>query len=302
MLSTLISLRTMTVAVVTALALGYVCIWTFGGVPITNAFNAWYFFLIGIGGASIANSTGTGGGVVFVPAFTLIQNVSGVTLGTGQIVAMSFLIQSFGMTVGSLTWARRLATHKTSPIGILRAEFIRLILISLAGCLPALWLTQLFMQIDAQQLLVLFKSFSLMLGLILLGSTLLPHKDTRDHLLPRDQWVILTLSIAGGVATALFSVGVGEFVALYLFIRGYSLNTSVASAVFITAVTVIAGAPASILLHDIYWPLVAMAVPGVMIGGFLGRRIAHALGATRLKRLAALWIIGSSAYLILRAF
>ena len=60
----------------------------------------------------------------------------------------------------------------------------------------------------------------------------------------------------------------------------------------------IAGAPFHILTTDIPWEVVLLAVPGAMIGGFFARRFAYFLGPKLLKTFAAVWIIGSSAYLI----
>ena len=52
------------------------------------------FVLLGLAGAIFANSTGAGGGVIFVPIFNQLQ------LSSDQIVATSFAIQCFGMVAG----------------------------------------------------------------------------------------------------------------------------------------------------------------------------------------------------------
>ena len=56
------------------------------------------FMLLGITGAIAANSTGAGGGIVFVPSFQALG------MEVPQVVATSFAIQCFGMTVGSISW------------------------------------------------------------------------------------------------------------------------------------------------------------------------------------------------------
>lgn len=293
-------IRLLTIIGLAALLLAYGAIWLFGVSDISAALDRWPFTLLGIAGASVANSTGTGGGVVFVPAFSMIARPDGVAFTTAEIVAISLLIQCFGMSVGSLTWLNRLYGGH-APAGISHSTFWRTIVLALAGCLPALWLTQILMQLQSQSVLFLFKGFSLLLGLILLASLFSGGNHSRRRLGKADQRVIPLIGAVGGFATALFSVGVGEFLALWLFIRGYSLNMSVATAVIATAVTVLAAAPLAILQNDIHWEILAMTVPGVMLGGFLGRRIAQTLGATRLKFLTALWIIGSSLALIWRS-
>ncbi|WOI52247.1 sulfite exporter TauE/SafE family protein [Parvularcula sp. LCG005] len=296
-------LRPLTIGVLSLLMISYVLVWWLGPVNPLEALRISYFMLIGVFGASIANSTGTGGGVVFIPAFSIVQEAAGLSLTTAQIVAISFVIQSFGMTIGSLTWINRLYKDGPSSIGVREQDFFRIIGLVVACCLPVLWLTQAASRIDAQQLLLLFKSFSIVLGSLLLLSVFRTEKGTppRQHLSKIDWIALAIMGAAGGLATALFSVGVGEFVALYLFIRGFSLNTSVATAVVISAITVIAGVPLSILNNEIVWEIIAVAAPGVVIGGYLGRRIAQSLGARRLKLMASLWIIGSCLFLITRA-
>ena len=64
------------------------------------------FFLLGLAGAIVANSTGAGGGVVFIPAFTSMGVVGVSALGT------SLAIQSFGMTAGSISWLHSIYTHQ----------------------------------------------------------------------------------------------------------------------------------------------------------------------------------------------
>ena len=66
--------------------------------------NYYHFLILGLIGAIVANSTGAGGGIVFIPAFTAL-GVSGLSaLGT------SLAIQCFGMTAGALSWLY--AMHK----------------------------------------------------------------------------------------------------------------------------------------------------------------------------------------------
>ena len=50
-----------------------------------------FFFLLGILGAVVANSTGAGGGIIFIPSFTALGLAGNEALGT------SILIQCFGL-------------------------------------------------------------------------------------------------------------------------------------------------------------------------------------------------------------
>ena len=281
-----------------ALACGYVCLWTFGGVTPADVLPVWWMVLVGLFAASIANATGAGGGVVFVPAFTLIALQGGPALTTPEVVGLSLLIQSFGMSAGSLSWLWRLRADGAA-LGAPRGGLVRVLGPALGAGLPALWLTQAFVSVEGPTLLLLFKAASLVLGSVLLASLAWPEGTARFR---RGDGVLLAvLGALGGVASALFSVGIGELLALGLLLRGFSMPLSVASAVIASAVVALASMPAALGVAGPHLAIVAAAAPGVLIGGWLGRRIALALGARRLKLLCGLWIVGSSLVLIARA-
>ena len=109
--------RRWTVFHIVLLAVAYVALlaWTFPGFE--ALLEAWIFLPVGIFGAVVANSTGTGGGVVFVPAFAQLD------IRPPQSIAMSFLIQSFGMSVGTLVWLNTFfVSGKVKPADIVLGQ------------------------------------------------------------------------------------------------------------------------------------------------------------------------------------
>jgi uncharacterized membrane protein YfcA len=98
--------------------------------------------------------------------------------------------------------------------------------------------------------------------------------------------------------TALFSVGVGELVALYLFIRHYPVLLCTGAACVISAASCLAGVVWHIGVGTIQWEVVLLAGPAAALGGFLARPIALWLGAKRLKTLDGSWIVLSALYLL----
>ena len=92
----------------------YVALWAL--VPADPALLAKLWFLPGVGiiGAIIANTSGTGGGVVFVPVFNALRELGVMSLSPLMVVGVSMGIQSFGMTMGSLRWTDRLL-HQPEP-------------------------------------------------------------------------------------------------------------------------------------------------------------------------------------------
>lgn len=271
-----------------------------GPTPETAA-HFWPFSLVGIAGALVANSTGVGGGVVFVPVFSLMREAGSLDLSPSAAVGISFAIQCFGMTIGALTWANRFFRRDVTPIEIEHRPIVReLALRTLLTGLPALLFTQFVIRVDGDLAFLLFKLFSITLGILLLVQVFVlrqPHSD-REQLAQFDRRAALVIGAAGGMATALFSVGIGELLALTLFLRRYPVDVSVASAVIVSAVTVWTGVIFHLQADHLDWRVLVFAAPAVAVGGFLARRLAHALGAFRLKVMTAVWIVGSSAVLL----
>lgn len=273
----------------------YLADWEAGLLPFSP------FAAVGLFGALIANSTGVGGGVVFIPAFSMLRETGIMDVSPAQTVGISFVIQCFGMTTGAVTWINQFRdrNNQSPPAGRPRLLALMIVIVtplSLAG----LWVTQYAIRPDPQLAFLLFKLFSIALGLALLLQMLVTRKQHtgRDHLEVSDFIALGLIGGVGGAATALFSVGVGELMALYLFLRRFPFDVCIASAVVVSAITVVAGAPFHLISGNVLFEVLVFAAPAVVLGGFLARRLAHWLGAFRLKVGAASWIIASSIVLI----
>ena len=263
----------------------------------------WFLPGVGVVGAIIANTSGTGGGVVFVPVFNGLSALGVMSLGPLQVVAVSMGIQSFGMSMGALRWTDRLL-HQPEPAPlearVRPRDFATVVAAVLALSLPALLWTQRATAFDQHAVLMGYKLFSIALGLALIAATWTVNRTRpeRARLERVDLAVLLLLAVPGGAITALFSVGIGELVALYLFIRHYPILLATGAACAISAVSVIAGSLWHVGAGTIQWEVVLLAAPGAMLGGFLARPIALWLGARRLKTLDGAWIVLSALYLL----
>ncbi|GAA3791160.1 hypothetical protein GCM10022600_10050 [Qipengyuania pelagi] len=285
------------------LLFAYAALWLL--VPVSPALlgSLWFLPAVGLVGAIIANTSGTGGGVVFVPVFNALRELDVMALAPLQVVGVSMAIQSFGMSMGALRWTDRLL-HQPEP-GAFEAsvrirDFARVVLCVLALSLPGMLLTQRLASLDQHAVLLAYKGFSILLGsaLILATWTVNARRQERDRLAGGDLFVLVAIGLVGGPITALFSVGVGELVALYLFIRHYPVLLCTGAACVISAVSVIAGAVWHIEAGTIQWEVVLLAAPAAMLGGFLARPVALWLGAKRLKTLDGAWIVLSALYLL----
>lgn len=265
----------------------------------------WFLPGIGMLAAVIANTSGTGGGVVFVPVFNALREHGVMTLDPLRVTAASMAIQSFGMTIGGLRWTDRLlhqpvAAAASGQAAVRPRDYALVILAVLALSLPALWAMQRLTAVDGHLILLGYKGFSIFLGLALIITTwtINSKRPERARLEPVDIAVLLLIAIPGGALTALFSVGIGELVALYLFIRHYPVLLCTGTACVISSVSALVGSIWHIEMGTMPWEIVLLAAPGAVLGGFLARPIALWLGARRLKTLDGTWIVLSAVYLI----
>lgn len=259
--------------------------------------------LVGVMGAVIANTSGTGGGVVFIPVFSIFREWGILDLAPVQVAAASFLIQCFGMTMGAARWTDRLLCQPADPAHprVDGRDYARICVVVLAIAVPVMLATQRMAAFDPHRVLLGFKGFSILFGSALLIATWTINRDApeRKRLARADLAVLAFLAVPGGFVTAFFSVGVGELVALYLFTRHYPVLLSTGTACVISAVSVLVGSAWHIDAGTVPWEVVLLAGPGALAGGYLARPIALWLGSLRLKTLDGLWIVGSSLYLIL---
>lgn len=270
--------------------------------PLDPAVLARLWFLPGIGllGATIANTSGTGGGVVFIPVFNALRHAGVMALSPTQITAASFLIQCFGMSMGALRWSSGLHAMPVASRPVAVRDFWRVVAITAGIGIPVMLATQRLASFDPHEVLLWFKGFSILLGLAVLVTTWTVNR-TRAPLglvAPIDYAALVLLALIGGVVTALFSVGIGEIVALYLFIRHYPLVLCTGAAVVVSAMAVLAGAPFHILAGHVRWEVIVLAAPGALLGGYVARPVALWLGANRMKTLDGMWIVGSGIYLV----
>ncbi len=247
-----------------------------------------HFFIIGIFAATVANSTGAGGGIIFLPAFTLL----GLTVE--QALATSFAIQSFGMTSGALTWLA-LARREYHTINQSWRALNPILLIAVPPSLAGLILVQQMMPEPPFNIHVFFSTFSIIVGGIILIRAL--RRSTADDFssppLTISTSVVVAIScFIGGGITAWLSIGVGEILAIVLLMRGYNVRFSVATAVCISSITVLVALPYYLVGTDsIHFYVLMFAAPAAMIGGFAARYLAVAISAIRLKVFLSLWVI-----------
>lgn len=257
----------------------------FSGLPVNQFIDYGVFSFLGILGAIFANSTGAGGGVIFIPMFNQLNFTE------LQAVATSFGIQCFGMTAGAITWS--LHYHKDKRELRLWQGFKRIIAISTFASIVGIWSIYGGDVSSPASLHQSFSWFSLLLGIFIIVSVYLIKPKRESSVL---QWfdyiAIILISFVGGAITAWLSVGVGELLAIYLILRRFDVTMAVAAAVVVSALTVWSAIwQHTIIDFSIYWQVIVFAGPGAVIGGIVAKSLVTYLSARKLKLFFAFWLV-----------
>lgn len=243
------------------------------------------FSVLGVIGAIFANSTGAGGGVIFIPMFNHLDFTE------SQAVATSFAIQSFGMTAGGLTWYLHYKKEKTELR--LWQGFKRIIFVTLGFSVIGLWSVYGGGISSPTSLHHSFSWFSLILGCFIIATVYFakPHRE-RSQLYSYDYVFLSLIGLFGGAITAWLSVGVGELLAIYLIVRRFDISMAIAAAVIVSALSVWSVTYYHFVINpEVVWLVVVFAGPSAILGGILAKTLVTHLSATRLKLFFSSWLL-----------
>lgn len=232
-----------------------------------------YFFgakilltLVAFFAASVANATAIGGGFLFMPMFIFFYQ-----LAPPLALKLSIATQAFGMTSGALSWGRNY---------IDKHAFIIASIASITG----LWFATYLWIVPSSLIKPLFAIISLGVFIALIVEMRI--KGSSEHtsakfLVNRVSVFFVLSAFAGGLVTAWTAIGVGEVVALYLlFFFRLRLDIAIGTGVAVLAVSSIAGFIFHANLGGIPWDLLLFTVPGVILGGRYGVKVAKYLEFT----------------------
>jgi uncharacterized membrane protein YfcA len=245
-------------------------------------FDYWLYSFLGVLGATFANATGAGGGVIFIPMFTQLNFTE------QQSIATSFAIQCFGMTAGAVTWSHHYYSQKRTLR--LWQGYKRIVTVTSLSSVLALTGVFFFHASSPSSLHNGFSWFSLLLGLFIILTVYLikPHRE-RSKIYLFDYLALVLIGLFGGAITAWLSVGVGELLVIYLILRRFDINMAIASAVVVSAISVWV---AIVQVHqDVYWQVLLFAGPGAVIGGIFAKTLVAHMSATKVKLFFAVWLL-----------
>ena len=232
-----------------------------------------YFFgakilltLVAFFAASVANATAIGGGFLFMPLFIFVYQ-----LAPPVALKLSIATQAFGMSSGALAWGRDY---------IDKNAFILASFASICG----VWFATYSFAVPSGYIKPLFALISLgvFIALVIEMRLKVIDQQQKAHFSFNKFFVFFVLvAFAGGLVTGWTAIGVGEVVALYLlFFYRLRLDKAIGTGVAVLAVSSIAGFVFHADLGGIPWELLIFTVPGVILGGRYGVKMAKYLEST----------------------
>jgi len=219
-----------------------------------------YLTLVSFFAAAIANATAVGGGFLFMPLFIYVYKLAPVVA-----LKLSIATQAFGMTSGALSWGRKYIDIKAFSVA------------SIASIM-GVWFASFVWMVPSSYIKPLFALISLGVFIALALEMRYKESDTQGSFSVSPSYstgFFMVAAFAGGLITGWTAIGVGEVVALYLlFVYRLKVDVAIATGVAVLAVSSIAGFLFHTILGGIPWYLLAFTVPGVILGGCFGAKLA----------------------------
>ncbi len=247
----------------------------------------WFMFPVAIAVATCAMLSGIGGAALFTPIFVLLFPILGpeyVLASTFAAISTALLTQTFGFLSGFIGYYRRrmidfdLALRFvkiTAPIAVIGGLVAHAVH---DGILIAAYATLVFV---------------LAIGMLFLRrgrAAARPNYDAPYHRpeIPKSDFV---LGGVGAFLTGLVSVGIGEILISRLTKRGIPVGVAAATSVAIVFATILFATTTLVaqLVRDggvgaVPWNLIVYEVPGVLIGGQIGPRLAGRVSQRTMER------------------
>ncbi len=233
--------------------------------------DSWLAFPMGIVIAMVSSTVGIGGGILWMPFLLIILKLS-----PSVAVVTSLIIQTAGMGSGTVGYWRQGQIHLQLAI--------LLLVLTVPGIGIGAWLTW---TITPNHLELILGAFTLLTAIIFV-STNQNYADSGEDKVElksagRYGWVVTILSTASGM----LSVSIGEWLVPLMRNRmNLRMTTAVATSIATIFGTCIIGVSTHFALGgQPNFDVLLWAVPGVVIGGQIGPKLASSVNDRLLKEL-----------------
>ncbi len=250
--------------------------------------DVWLALPTGIGIAAVASAVGIGGGILWMPFLLIMLRMKPETA-----VLSSLIIQSAGMGSGTAAYSRlgridyRLAA--------------RLLMITAPGIALGAYVTRITSPAHLELILGLL---TLTTAFLFVSSNQRYHDVGRTRIDRQAATPYLGFISLLSVISGMLSISIGEWL-IPIMRSKMALRMSVAVATSIATIfgTCLLGAASHSLMGNApQWNVIGWAVPGVLIGGQIGPRLAERINERKLKDLFVFLLTLIGIHLIYNAF
>jgi uncharacterized protein len=221
--------------------------------------------------ATLATLVGFGGGILWMPYLILVAR-----LDPAQAVVTSLMIQVAGMGSGSV------AVIRTGKADLRLALWLSLS--AFLGVPVGVWLSRL---VSADSIVFLLGIFSLAVALVFVYTQEDFDNSLVDRVSLRQTAPYFGLATLFSILTGLLSMGVGDFLVPILRNRlRLNMEAAMASCLIVMAMNAALAAILHMAIGEMYATgVVLWAIPGVVLGGQLGPRLAGRIPEETLKEI-----------------
>lgn len=231
----------------------------------------WMAFPAGLIIATLATLVGFGGGILWMPYLILVAR-----LDPAQAVVTSLVIQVGGMGSGSVAVIRAKKADLRLSLYLSACAFL--------GIPIGVWLTRF---VSADSLVFLLGVMSLSMALVFVYTQEDFEESFVNRVSLRETAPYLWLSTLFAVLTGLLSMGVGDFLVPILRNRlRLSMEAAMAACLIVMAMNAALAAALHLMIGERFVTgIVLWAIPGVLLGGQIGPRLAGRIPDQTLKEI-----------------
>jgi hypothetical protein len=231
----------------------------------------WSALPAGICIATVVMMVGFGGGILWMP-FLLI----GLEMDPGTAILTSLLIQTGGTASGSFSYVMQKKTDN------------RLALLLLAIAIPGVTVgATIAHRLVLAHIELMIGVLSLTTALLFVSSNQKYHEEGKDRVDLQSAWKHSWIAAVAAVASGMLTINIGEWLVLILRKKmQLKMSNSIATCVLVTFGISLLGALTHLGLSSRpNLPILLYAIPGVLIGGQLGSRLATRIDERLLKEI-----------------